>query len=167
MGRRQSGGRPRWRRWRSGTPLRGRPAAKHRKRPGCPPPGGSRKWWRRRLPSTVGNSTGVPRRIRAITAQPVQNGTVGLHALAVTAPLHVDAYAAKYVEAADADSATVFVATGDLEGLTVQRAGARVRISLELDDTANHPFRAETRCVHNWRHPAPLADHSARQRAAG
>jgi hypothetical protein len=83
-------------------------------------------------------------------------------------PLHVDAFGAKYVEADFEDSAIVLSATGDLEGLTAQKlAGGRLRVSLELDDTANHPFRAESRCVHNWRHPAKMADHSTRQRAAG
>ena len=102
-------------------------------------------------------------------AAPAGAKTIGrdgrLHAL--DAPVHVDAYGPKYVEAADADAATVFVGTGDLEGLQVSRAGGRVRVSLELDDTANHPFRAESKCVRNWRHPAPMREHAARQRMAG
>ena len=83
------------------------------------------------------------------------------------APVHVDAYGPKYVEAASQDRATVFVGTGDLEGLLVQRFGSRVRISLELDDTANHPFRTESKCVRNWHHPPPMRDHSVRQRMGG
>jgi hypothetical protein len=82
-------------------------------------------------------------------------------------PLHMDAFGPKYIEAMSESGSIVLVATGELEGFAAQKLpGGHVRVSLELDDTANHPFRAESKCVRNWRHPAKMADHSTRQRAA-
>src|SRR5262245_526633 len=84
------------------------------------------------------------------------------------APLHMDAFGPKYIEAMSENASTVLVATGGLEGFAAQQLpGGRVRVSLELDDTANHPFRAESKCVRNWRHPPKMADHSTRQRSSG
>jgi hypothetical protein len=54
-----------------------------------------------------------------------------------------------------------------VEGVTFARESDTLRISLELDDVANHPFHYESRCRKSWHEKAPSLEHSARFRAAG
>jgi len=81
--------------------------------------------------------------------------------------LYLDTYAPKYVATQSHGRTLVLVGGDDLEGMALHRGPHSVKVTLELDDTANHPFRHEARCRTSWRQKAPSVEHSARYRAAG